>query len=105
MYLTISLFLEDLSQPLACLISQSIVFGGGQVGPSLDADWTQVIFKVTGFLIGFCFIVLGTYIAYYKTVIKVDTMKKVRQIAYYSLVAYVVVGAIRLAFSLTIIVL
>lgn len=37
-------------------------------------SWTVIIFKITAFMCAICFLLLGTFIAYYKSVIKVETM-------------------------------
>ena len=50
------------------------------------------MFKITGFMCAICFILLGTYIAYYKSVIKVDTIKQVKQTSFYCLSAFVLIG-------------
>ena len=36
--------------------------------------WTVIIFKITAFMCAICFLLLGTFIAYYKSVVKVETM-------------------------------
>ena len=36
--------------------------------------WTVIIFKITAFMYAISFLLLGTFIAYYKSVVKVETM-------------------------------
>lgn len=92
-YLTISLFIEALSEPISCVLSHAIF----QLVEPIEenfAVWAIIIFKVTGFMTAFCFVVLGTNIAYYKTVIKVDTMRKVNKTSLYCLLGFAIANTV-----------
>ena len=72
-YLTISLFITSIREPFAEILAQALVYG--DVYSENDSfAWLTVLFKITGFMTATCFIVLGTYIQYYKSMVKVETM-------------------------------
>ena len=59
------------------MISHALIFQGDIVSSSLETEyeyWTVIIFKITAFMCAICFLLLGTFIAYYKSVVKVETM-------------------------------
>lgn len=59
------------------MISHALIFQGDIVSSSLKPEyeyWTVIIFKITAFMCAICFLLLGTFIAYYKSVVKVETM-------------------------------
>jgi len=95
-YLTISLFIEALAEPLSCVISHAM-FNLVEPNEGSYALWTIVLFKITGFMTALCFVVLGTNIAYYKTVIKVDTMRKVNKTSFYCLIAFAIANTIHIS--------
>lgn len=77
LYLTVSCFVKEVRQPLAAMISHGLIFQGDILSASLDTQyeyWTVIIFKITAFMCAICFLLLGTFIAYYKSVVKVETM-------------------------------
>ena len=103
MFLTVSIFADTIKEPVAVLVAHSIVFGNSLGKSTMDDPsgkaalegtdvWTVYIFKITGFMCAINFILLGTYIAYYKSVVKVDTMKHISSTALYCLIAFLVVG-------------
>ncbi len=81
MFLTISLFFDSSTfiEPVTCMISHAIIFGS-DLNNIVQEDykgWTIVIFKITGFMCAIIFLVLGCYIAYYRSVVKVDTIRSI----------------------------
>ena len=74
-YLIIVLFIGDQAQPMSCLIAQAIVYSGefSEVDPQYNI-WIMILAKLLGFLTTICFMILGTYIVYYKAIVKVDTV-------------------------------
>ena len=77
LYLTVSCFVKEVRQPLSAIISHWLIFQGDILSSKLDTDyeyWTVIIFKITAFMCAICFLLLGTFIAYYKSVVKVETM-------------------------------
>ena len=77
LFLTVSCFIGQIRSPLAVILSHGIVFRGDIISPSLETDynyWTVIIFKITAFMCAICFLLLGTFIAYYKSVVKVEGM-------------------------------
>ena len=79
LYLTVSLFVQSIHQPVAVIFAQAIVWGGAlpeELGED-ELEILTVIFKITAFVCAISFLLLGTYIAYYKSVVKVDAMKQV----------------------------
>ena len=100
LFLTISLFWNSIEAPLACMIANLIVYQG-DIGDVLKADpenWTVIAFKITGFVCAVIFILLGTYIAYYKSVVKVDTMRQIRNASFYCLLGFCTIGVIHSVF-------
>ena len=77
MYLIISIFVNSIVEPVACILSQVIIFTGAVRNDKVSVDistWAAAIYKLSGFVIAATFLSLGTYIIYYKTVVKVETM-------------------------------
>ena len=58
----------------------------------------MIIFKITAFMCAICFLLLGTFIAYYKSVIKVDTMIQQRRTTFICYTAFSVIGVFHSAF-------
>ena len=56
------------------------------------------MFKITAFMLAINFLVVGTYIAYYKSVVKVDTIKQICQTTFFCLIAYLVIGIVHTIF-------
>ena len=59
------------------IISTAIVFKGDINAGLVDVEaetWSVIIFKMTGFMCAVCFLIQGAYIAYYKSVIKVEAI-------------------------------
>ena len=76
------------------MISHAIIFGS-DLKDIVEEDyvgWTIVIFKITGFMCAIIFIVLGCYIAYYRSVVKVDAIKSIEKMTLYCLVSFAVIG-------------
>jgi|Transcript_17600 hypothetical protein len=75
-YLIVSLFVDKQAIPLSSLIGHAITFTGAYSDVKSDyKDWAIVITKLLGFMATICFMVLGTYIVYYKALVKVDTIR------------------------------
>ena len=90
-FLTVSLFITSIQAPLAVIMANAMMFGGESVKKD-EEDWTQIIFKITGFLCAISFIIMGTYIAYHKSVVKVDTLMQVQKTAQYCMVVFFSIG-------------
>ena len=59
------------------MVSHSLVFHGDIMSEKLAIHyeyWTVILFKITAFMCAISFLLLGTFIAYYKSVVKVETM-------------------------------
>ena len=76
-YLVVSIFLESIQEPVAVLLGHKFIFGKDLGDKVVEGDqgWEIYIFKITAFMLAINFLVVGTYIAYYKSVVKVDTMR------------------------------
>jgi len=91
-YLTVSLFVAPLTSPLACTLAQLMVYGTDFGNFEAAEGWIIIIYKILGFMNAMCFIVLGTYIAYYKSVIKVDTMKQIKSMCLICVIVFTIAG-------------
>jgi len=92
-YLIVSLFIGKKSVPVSCFLAHVIVFKGDY--SSIDTSyesWTVILAKLFGFVATICFIFLGTYIVYYKALVKVDTLKQIQGMAFYVMISFGVVG-------------
>ena len=98
-YLTISIFIENIREPLPLIISHLIWFRNfdGDVKHNNTA-WLTAAFKFSGFMCAICFLMLGTYISYYKSVIKVDAMNQVYRATVLFLTCFCVIGFIHSVF-------
>lgn len=59
------------------VISEAMVFGGDLGGEDLEENyetWTIIVYKISGFLSAVCFILIASYVAYYKSLVKVDAL-------------------------------
>ena len=59
------------------VISEALVFGNDLNGDDLVKDyenWTIIVYKISGFMSAVCFILIASYIAYYKSLVKVDAL-------------------------------
>ena len=104
LYLTVSCFIGDIRRPLAVMLSHAIVFQGDIMSSSLEAEysyWTVIIFKITAFMCAICFLLLGTFIAYYKSVVKVETMMKEKKATLYCYLSFAVIGVVHSIFVIT----
>lgn len=99
-YLTISIFVENIREPLPLVLSHLIYFRGYSSDDvtHVNTAWMTAAFKFTGFLCAICFLMLGTYISYYKSVVKVDAMIQVTKAAGLFLTCFLFVGAAHFAF-------
>ena len=62
---------------MAVVLSEAMVFGSDLSGADLVENyenWTIIVFKISGFLSAVCFILIASYIAYYKSLVKVDAL-------------------------------
>jgi len=94
-FLTVSIFVTDLQEPLSVILSQAMIKTSGSPD---NAMWTIIAFKITGFACAIIFIFLGTYISYYKSVIKVDAMQLVLKGSFYCLCAYATISFLHTTF-------
>ena len=94
-YLIVSLFLDNEGEPLACSIGYSSSFKGDYSHIKVKyTSWTVILSKLFGFMACICYLVLGTYIVYYKALIKVDTIVSVKKMTVYSLITFGVIGGL-----------
>ena len=59
------------------VISEALVFGSDLNGADLVENyenWTIIVYKISGFMSAVCFILIASYIAYYKSLVKVDAL-------------------------------
>ena len=59
------------------VISEALVFGNDLNGDDLVENyenWTIIVYKISGFMSAVCFILIASYIAYYKSLVKVDAL-------------------------------
>ena len=59
------------------VLSEALVFGGDLNGAELVENyenWTIIVYKISGFMSAICFILIASYIAYYKSLVKVDAL-------------------------------
>ena len=61
--------------------------------------WALILTKLLGFTSTICFMVLGTYIVYYKALVKVDTIKQVSAMAFYCMIVFAIVGLAHAVFA------
>ena len=78
---------------MSCLIAQAIVFKDEfkEVDPQYSL-WIMILAKLLGFTTTICFMTLGTYIVYYKAMIKVDTIVKIKGMAFYTMIVFIIIG-------------
>lgn len=104
MYLTISLFFNNSTfiEPVTCMISHAVIFGSDldEIVSEDYQGWTIIIFKITGFMCSIIYIVLGCYIAYYRSVIKVDTIKQIMDTSLYCLASFTIIGFVHSVFCI-----
>ena len=60
----------------------------------------KIIIKITSFAEALCYILLGTFIAYYKNTIKINTVKLVLQTSYKCMIIFAVIGLIHTLFAI-----
>ena len=99
-YLTISLFVDHIVEPIAVIISEVLVYGSDMEGSYVEQydGWTIVIFKITGFTTAIVFILIASYIIYYKSVVKVDAMLHLSKMSVYCLYSYLIIGLLHTTF-------
>ena len=99
-YLTISLFVDHIVEPIAVIISEVFVYGTDMEGSYLKQydSWTIVVFKITGFTTAIVFILIASYIIYYKSVVKVDAMLYLSKMSVYCLYSYLIIGLLHTIF-------
>ena len=59
------------------VLSEALVFGNDLNGADLVENyenWTIIVYKISGFMSAVCFILIASYIAYYKSLVKVDAL-------------------------------
>ena len=99
-YLTISLFVDHIIEPIAVIISEVLVYGSNMGGSYVEQydGWTIVVFKITGFMTAIVFILIASYIIYYKSVVKVDAMLHLSKMSVYCLYSYLIIGLLHTTF-------
>ena len=98
--LIVSLFVDKQAVPLACMIGDAIGFSGTSgIKPEYEG-WAVILTKLLGFMATICFMVLGTYIVYYKALVKVDTVKQVSGMSFYSMIIFGIVGLSHAIFAI-----
>ena len=60
----------------------------------------KIIIKITSFAEALCYILLGTFIAYYKNTIKINTVKLVLQTSYKCMLIFAAVSLIHTLFAI-----
>lgn len=94
-YLTVSIFIQQIREPLPLVISHAILFDSVEHD---NVGWMTAAFKFSGFMSAICFLIFGTYISYYKNVVKVDAMIQVKRAAGIFLSCYCIIGLIHTSF-------
>ena len=99
-YLTISLFVDHIVEPVAVIIAEAMVYGAGSNDVYTEdyAGWTTIVYKISGFTSAICFILMASYIIYYKSVVKVDAMQHLSKISTYCFYSYLIVGLVHCIF-------
>ena len=99
-YLTISLFVDNITAPIPVIITEAIIYGSdmNELYKSDEGGWTVIIYKVTGFTSAICFVLMASYIIYYKSVVKVDAMQHLQKMAIYCIYSYLVIGILHCVF-------
>lgn len=99
-YLTISLFVDNITAPIPVIITEAIIYGSdmNELYKSDSESWTVIIYKVTGFTSAICFVLMASYIIYYKSVVKVDAMQHLQKMAIYCIYSYLVIGILHCVF-------
>ena len=93
-YLTVSLFIDAINEPVALIIGQGMIFGS-DLGDTLTITsdgWPTVAYKITGFMCAIICLVLSSYISYYKSVVKVDALLRILKISTICLWTFLGVG-------------
>lgn len=101
MYTIISLFVDPMKEPVATLLSELMCLGSLDRNEDGDVHfeiWSEVLFKISGFAVAIIYLLLGTYIIYYKSVVKVETMNKITKACLMCLIAFVCSGLIHSVF-------
>lgn len=83
------------------MLSEAMVFGGDLNGDQLQEhyeNWTIIIYKISGFMSAICFILIASYIAYYKSLVKVDALQHMEKMAFYCIWTFLGVGLVHTTF-------
>ena len=99
-YLTISLFVDSIVAPIPVIITEAMIYGSDMddLYKSDYESWTIIIYKVTGFTSAICFVLMASYIIYYKSVVKVEAMQHLQKMALYCIYSYLVIGILHCIF-------
>ena len=93
-FLIVSVFIEELRQPLFLLISKLIFLGNKETNLGDHSIGLVIsITKLTAFLCVLCLLILGSYISYYKIMVKVEVMQKILKCSFYLLIIFFVFTA------------
>ena len=100
-YMTVSLFKDSLNEPLAVILGQAMIFSGDISSGLLTQTyqgWSSAIYKITGFMSAFLYLLLASYTFYYRGMVNIETLQHVRKMAKTVLVSYLLVGLLHSAF-------
>ena len=99
-YLTISLFVDSIVAPIPVIITEAMIYGSdmNELYKSDNESWTIIIYKVTGFTSAICFVMMASYIIYYKSVVKVDAMQHLQKMSVYCIYSYLAIGILHCVF-------
>ena len=99
-YLTISLFVDSIQAPIPVIITEAMIYGSdmNELYKSDNESWTIIIYKVTGFTSAICFVMMASYIIYYKSVVKVDAMQHLQKMSVYCIYSYLAIGILHCVF-------
>ena len=99
-YLTISLFVDSIVAPIPVIITEAMIYGSdmNELYKSDNESWTIIIYKVTGFTSAICFVLMASYIIYYKSVVKVDAMQHLQKMSVYCIYSYLAIGILHCVF-------
>lgn len=99
-YLTISLFVDSIVAPIPVIITEAMIYGSdmNELYKSDNESWTIIIYKVTGFTSAICFVIMASYIIYYKSVVKVDAMQHLQKMSVYCIYSYLAIGILHCVF-------
>ena len=92
-YIIVTLFVDANIVPLSCILSHIIVWRGSDLNISAVYEpWTYVLAKLFGFMASIIMLVLGTYIIYYKAMVRVDSMRLIKGKTFCTMIIFGMIG-------------